>query len=62
MKNYSRVLLIITFLIAAIVTYSLGMMNGTFGLILLAFVFESLFWFNSYKAESENKKANYHQS
>lgn len=62
MKNHSRVLLIFTFLIAAIVTYSLGMMNGTFGLILLAFVFEGLFWFNSYKAESKNKKANYHQS
>ena len=62
MKNHSRVLLIFTFLIAAIVTYSLGMMNGTFGLILLAFVFEGLFWFNSYQAEPENKKANYHQS
>lgn len=62
MKNHYRVLFILTFLIAAIVTFSLGMINGTFGLILLAFVFEGLFWYNSYKAESENKKANYHQS
>lgn len=62
MKNHYRVLFIITFLIAAIVTFSLGMINGTFGLILLAFVFEGLFWYNSYKAESENKKANYRKA
>ncbi|KHT54005.1 hypothetical protein ACE414_15090 [Alteromonas macleodii] len=62
MKNHYRVLFILTFLIAAIVTFSLGMINGTFGLILLAFVFEGLFWYNSYKAESENKKANYRKA
>ena len=62
MKNHYRVLFILTFLIDAIVTFSLGMINGTFGLILLAFVFEGLFWYNSYKAESENKKANYRKA
>lgn len=62
MKNHYRVLFILTFLIAAIVTFSLGMIKGTFGLILLAFVFEGLFWYNSYKAESENKKANYRKA
>ena len=62
MKNHYRVLFILIFLIAAIVTFSLGMINGTFGLILLAFVFEGLFWYNSYKAESENKKANYRKA
>ncbi|TKB02167.1 hypothetical protein E5672_13735 [Alteromonas portus] len=61
MKKYSRVLAMLTFLIAAVVTFSFGMINGTLGLILLAFVFEGLFWFNSYKAESENKKAHYNQ-